>query len=90
MNFLQENFNISESNFIVFDAMRQTAQCLGRVIRGKNDYGLMVLADRVYKFSYDFSYLQFIKEIQQKRQTIKASLMDNHLQVLSNHKSFLG
>ena len=48
MNYLYENFGINESTFVVFDAMRQTAQCLGRVIRGKNDYGLMVLADRVY------------------------------------------
>ena len=28
--------------------MRQTAQCLGRVMRGKDDYGLMVLADKRY------------------------------------------
>jgi DNA excision repair protein ERCC-2 len=26
--------------------MRHAAQCLGRVLRGKDDYGLMVLADR--------------------------------------------
>lgn len=25
--------------------MRQTAQCLGRVIRSKTDYGMMILAD---------------------------------------------
>ena len=26
--------------------MRHAAQCLGRVLRGKDDYGIMVLADR--------------------------------------------
>lgn len=26
--------------------MRHAAQCLGRVLRGKDDYGVMVLADR--------------------------------------------
>jgi DNA excision repair protein ERCC-2 len=31
-----------------FDALRHAAQCLGRVLRGKNDYGLMVLADKRY------------------------------------------
>mmetsp|Transcript_18780 Transcript_18780/g.46130 ORF Transcript_18780/g.46130 Transcript_18780/m.46130 type:complete len:105 (+) Transcript_18780:169-483(+) len=28
--------------------MRQAAQCIGRVIRSKADYGIMVLADRRY------------------------------------------
>ena len=31
-----------------FDALRQAAQCVGRVIRSKTDYGLMVLADSRY------------------------------------------
>ncbi len=29
--------------------MRQCAQCLGRVFRGKQDYGFMVLADSRFK-----------------------------------------
>ena len=29
--------------------MRHAAQCLGRVLRGKNDYGIMVLADRRFQ-----------------------------------------
>jgi len=28
--------------------MRQAAQCVGRVIRGKGDYGLMIFADKRY------------------------------------------
>lgn len=33
---------------MTFDAQRTAAQCLGRVLRGKDDYGVMVLADRRY------------------------------------------
>ncbi|ANB14667.1 TFIIH/NER complex ATP-dependent 5'-3' DNA helicase subunit RAD3 [Sugiyamaella lignohabitans] len=46
LEFLRENFRIKENDFLSFDAMRHAAQCLGRVIRGKEDYGIMVLADR--------------------------------------------
>ena len=38
----------SESDFLSFDAVRQASQCLGRVIRSKQDYGIMVLADYRY------------------------------------------
>ena len=30
---------------MTFDALRQTAQCVGRVVRSKTDYGVVVLAD---------------------------------------------
>jgi DNA excision repair protein ERCC-2 len=39
---------ISEAEYLNFDALRQTTQCLGRIIRSKKDYGLMVLADARY------------------------------------------
>ena len=48
MEYLEKYFNVSPKDFIVFDAMRQVAQCLGRVIRGKDDYGIMILADKRY------------------------------------------
>jgi DNA excision repair protein ERCC-2 len=38
---------IRENDFLTFDAMRHAAQCVGRVLRGKTDYGLMVFADKV-------------------------------------------
>ncbi|CAZ85686.1 unnamed protein product [Tuber melanosporum] len=38
--------NTPKNDFLSFDAMRHAAQCLGRVLRGKDDYGIMVLADR--------------------------------------------
>lgn len=37
---------IDETEFLTFDAVRQAAQCAGRVIRGKCDYGLVLLADK--------------------------------------------
>ncbi|KAI5806269.1 DNA repair helicase RAD3 [Geopyxis carbonaria] len=46
LEFLRENFRIRENDFLSFDAMRHAAQCLGRVLRGKDDYGIMVLADK--------------------------------------------
>lgn len=46
LEFLREHFHIRENDFLSFDAMRHAAQCLGRVLRGKDDYGIMVLADR--------------------------------------------
>lgn len=48
MNFLKDNFNIRENDFLTFDAMRQTSQCVGRVLRSKYDYGLMIFADKRY------------------------------------------
>ncbi|CAD8076131.1 unnamed protein product [Paramecium primaurelia] len=44
--FLEEKFKITKNDFIEFDAMRQTCQCLGRVLRGKQDYGIMIMADK--------------------------------------------
>jgi Rad3-related DNA helicase len=38
---------IRENDFLTFDAMRHAAQCVGRVIRGKTDYGIMIFADKV-------------------------------------------
>ncbi|KAI5175268.1 DNA excision repair protein ERCC-2 [Pancytospora epiphaga] len=45
LEYLRSNFGIKEYDFLVFDAMRHAAQCLGRVFRNKTDYGLMIMAD---------------------------------------------
>ena len=37
-----------QGDFLTFDALRQSAQCVGRVIRSKTDYGLVVFADSRY------------------------------------------
>ena len=46
MDYVEKKFGISNKDFLTFDAMRQCSQCLGRVIRSKADYGLMIMADR--------------------------------------------
>nr|AIL94188.1 DNA-repair protein complementing XP-D cells [Brachionus koreanus] len=46
LEFLREMYNINESDFLTFDAMRHAAQCVGRALRGKNDYGIMCFADK--------------------------------------------
>lgn len=48
LEYLNKRFHVKESDFLTFDALRHAAQCIGRVIRNKNDYGIMVLADKRY------------------------------------------
>lgn len=48
LQFIKQEFNIAENDFLAFDALRQAAQCVGRVIRSKLDYGLMIFADSRY------------------------------------------
>jgi len=48
LEYLRETFEIPEKDFLSFDAIRQAAQCVGRVIRSKSDYGMMVFADCRY------------------------------------------
>lgn len=45
LKYMKQEYGIEEYDFLVFDAMRHAAQCLGRVLRNKTDYGLMVMAD---------------------------------------------
>jgi len=49
LEYLRETFQIKENDFLAFDAVRQAAQCVGRVIRSKADYGLMIFADKRYQ-----------------------------------------
>jgi DNA excision repair protein ERCC-2 len=44
---MRDRYQVKEKDFLTFDAMRTTAQCVGRVIRGKSDYGIMIFADKV-------------------------------------------
>ncbi|KAI5449382.1 TFIIH/NER complex ATP-dependent 5'-3' DNA helicase subunit [Naganishia albida] len=46
LEFLRDNHRIKENDYLTFDAMRHAAQCVGRVLRGKTDWGLMVFADK--------------------------------------------
>ncbi|CUA69172.1 DNA excision repair protein ERCC-2 [Rhizoctonia solani] len=46
LEYLRDAYRIRESEFLGFDAMRNAAQCVGRVLRGKTDWGIMVFADK--------------------------------------------
>jgi DNA excision repair protein ERCC-2 len=48
LDFMSVNYQIKDHDFLSFDALRQAAQCIGRVIRSKTDYGLVILADSRY------------------------------------------
>ncbi|KAF2402396.1 DNA repair helicase RAD3 [Trichodelitschia bisporula] len=83
LEFLRETYRIRENDFLSFDAMRHAAQCLGRVLRGKDDYGVMVLADR-----------RFQKKRAQLPKWINQALLDSETnlsvdQAVSQAKHFL-
>ena len=46
LEYLEKKTGIKMEEFISFDAMRQVSQCIGRVIRNKKDYGIMILVDK--------------------------------------------
>lgn len=48
LKYVKEHYHVDEGSFLTFDAIRTAAQCVGRVIRGKSDYGLMIFADKRY------------------------------------------
>ena len=54
LEYLRDQFHIRENDFLTFDAIRHAAQCVGRAMRGKTDYGVMVFADKVGVFSRFF------------------------------------
>lgn len=48
LRYLRDRYQIRDHDFLTFDALRQAAQCVGRVLRSKTDYGIVVLADARY------------------------------------------
>eukprot|EP01039_Chlorochromonas_danica_P002251 gene2251-2465_t len=67
LNFMREKYQIRDNDFLTFDALRQAAQCVGRVIRSKTDYGIVILADSRYQRSdkrnkFPPWVLQFLRE----------------------------
>ena len=48
LEWLRDKKQVTEADYLTFDALRQAAQCVGRVIRSKTDYALMVFADKRY------------------------------------------
>ena len=58
LEYLRDAYRIRESEFLGFDAMRNAAQCVGRVLRGKTDWGLMIFADKVaFSFRHQSIFL---------------------------------
>eukprot|EP00038_Savillea_parva_P002094 m.110607 g.110607 ORF g.110607 m.110607 type:complete len:841 (+) comp10718_c0_seq2:518-3040(+) len=45
LEYLHDNLSVKENDFLTFDAMRHAAQCVGRAIRSKTDYGIMCFVD---------------------------------------------
>ena len=56
LEFMHSQHQIKENDFLTFDALRQAAQCVGRVIRSKTDYGVVVLADSRYLIIFILIY----------------------------------
>lgn len=44
MEFLQQRFGIRHRDYLNFDAIRQAAQCAGRVLRDKGDFGKSLIS----------------------------------------------
>jgi DNA excision repair protein ERCC-2 len=47
-DFIEKKFGIPRTDFLLFDAMRAACQCVGRLLRSKDDYGIVIMADRRY------------------------------------------
>ena len=93
MQFLNETYNIQDQDFLTFDAMRQTSQCVGRVLRSKYDYGMMIFADKRYKRK-DFTdkMPEWIRHqlFSQKNECYKDLSTDITVQVASNFFKEMG
>jgi len=64
---MREKYQIKDNDFLTFDALRQSAQCIGRVIRSKTDYGVVILADSRYnrvdkRSKFPPWIMQFVRE----------------------------
>ena len=46
--FAEVEYGINKHEFLLFDAMRAASQCVGRLLRSKNDYGIVIMADKRY------------------------------------------
>lgn len=51
MHWMEHCLGIPEGEFRNFDAMRHASQCIGRVLRNKTDYGMMILVDQRFSQS---------------------------------------
>jgi len=49
LEYLRDTFQIRENDFLTFDAVRHASQCVGRALRGKTDYGIIIFADKRFQ-----------------------------------------
>ena len=81
LNYVNWLLQIKENDFLTFDAMRHAAQCVGRAIRGKTDYGIMIFADKVKcgGIIWTWSHIVYChdSEILEARQKIKVATLDS-------------
>ena len=83
--YLDEKHQIPEEDFLTFDALRQAAQCMGRVVRSKADYGVMIFADqRYYAKSKREKLPQWVRD-----QMTEANLNVSTDEAIANVKGFL-
>lgn len=71
LEYLRDAYRIRESEFLGFDAMRNAAQCVGRVLRGKTDWGLMVFADKVWNIAQDLWTLLTVGLVRDSHERIR-------------------
>jgi Rad3-related DNA helicase len=71
LEFLRDNHRIKENDYLTFDAMRHAAQCVGRVLRGKTDWGLMIFADKVCHLKRGSGLREAIRAPEQEGQVTK-------------------
>ncbi|GAB1223776.1 hypothetical protein ENUP19_0161G0034 [Entamoeba nuttalli] len=72
VEYLNNKKIISKDDYFTFDAMRTCNQCLGKCLRGKNDYTVVIYADKRYKLNdrnVKASMPQWILDAIQKRYT---------------------
>ncbi|KAK8134851.1 DNA repair helicase rad15 [Apiospora sp. TS-2023a] len=65
LEFMRETYKIRENEFLSFDAMRHAAQCLGRVLRGKDDYGIMEVDGNLSTDMAVIAAKRFLREMAQ-------------------------
>eukprot|EP01006_Ploeotia_vitrea_P066054 TRINITY_DN94260_c0_g1_i1.p1 TRINITY_DN94260_c0_g1~~TRINITY_DN94260_c0_g1_i1.p1 ORF type:complete len:772 (-),score=58.21 TRINITY_DN94260_c0_g1_i1:689-3004(-) len=51
LKWIDTNLAVRDNEYLAFDALRHASQCIGRVLRNKSDYGLMILADKRYNMA---------------------------------------
>lgn len=88
LRWMREAENINESEWLLFDACRHASQCLGRAIRGKDDYAMLVMADKRFSRSDRLkkmpSWLTSKIEVSMKDMSIDECVREarNHMKVM--------